>query len=279
MWEAWMSICSIPGHRHHHRATTIRRSDVKRLALLITLAVLAIFIVIPAAFATGNTTNLNNIPITDTLEEGTFQWDTWARYNEDIPRGRRIQTRLFGALFDNFEFGMSWGIGQTAGPLAIALKYKILDEYDGNWPVSLAVGVEGITGNYQRTMMDPSYYGVIGIHDVRLGGWWDWYVGFVNNPTGYDDEDNEPFGGFKYWIDEDWQFNADYWGYDDYFRVTGGLNYDWVNHIGFAGWVEYDSGAGPLDASGDPEGDTYFVLELQVTADMRDLTGKVSDPE
>jgi hypothetical protein len=244
---------------------------VKRLALIFTLAILAMFIVIPAAFATGNTTNLNNIPITDTLAAGTFQWDTWGRYNEDYPMGRRVHTRLFGALFDNFEFGMSWGISRSAGPVELALKYKVLDEYNGNFPVSLAVGAEGITGNYQRTNMDPTLYGVLGIHDVRLGGWWDWYVGVAHNPTGFDDEDNSVFGGFKYWVNDDIQVNADYWGYADNeeFLATGGLNYNWVNHIGFSGWVEYDS----------VSEDNVIVLEFSVQADMRDLTAEVSDPE
>ena len=243
---------------------------MKRLALIFSLAILAILIVVPAAFARSNLTTLNNIPITDTLEEGTFQWDTWARYNEDFPRGRRVHTRLFGALFDNFEFGMSWGISRMAGPVELALKYKVLDEYEGRFPVSLAIGAEGITGNSDRTGMDPTLYGVIGIHDVQLGGWWDWYVGAANNPTGFDTDDNGLFGGFKYWVNDDVQVNVDYWGFaDSEYLLTGGLNYDWVNHIGLAGWVEYDS----------VWEDSVVVLEFSVTADMRDLTAEVSDPE
>jgi hypothetical protein len=120
---------------------------VKRLALIFTLAILASFIIVPAVSAKANTTDLNIIPITDTLEVGTFEWDVTARYNEDFPRGRRVSTRLFGSLYDNFEFGMSWGISRLAGPMELALKYKILDEYEGKWPVSFAVGAEGITGN------------------------------------------------------------------------------------------------------------------------------------
>jgi hypothetical protein len=248
---------------------------VKRLALIFTLAILASLIAIPAAFAGstsfGNTTSLNNIPITDTLEEGTFEWNAYARYAEDFPRGHRIATRVFGALFDNFEFGMSWGISRRAGPVELALKYKVLDEYGGQFPLSLAVGAEGITGNYERTNMDPTYYGVIGIHDVHLGGWWDWYVGVAHNPTGFDDEDNSLFGGFKYWFSDCVQLNADYMGYSDSeeYIITGGLNYDWMNHIGFSGWVERDSYTE----------DNVFVLELAVQADMRDLTAEVSDPE
>lgn len=245
---------------------------MKRLALIFTLAILASFLIAPAVFAKANTTDLNIIPITDTLEEGTFEWDVWARYNEDFPRGRRVSTRLFGALFDNFEFGMSWGISRLAGPLELALKYKVLDEYEGRFPVSLAVGAEGITGNSDRTGYDPTLYGVIGIHDINfLSGWWDWYVGFAHNPTGYDDEDNSLFGGFKYWISDDVQFNADYWGYDGNgeYMLAGGLNYDWTNHIGFQGWVERDS----------VTEDNVFVLQFTARADMRDLTAEVSDPE
>lgn len=244
---------------------------MKRLALLFTLAILACLMIAPATFAKANTTDLNNIPITDTLEAGTFEWDVVGRYNEDFPRGRRVSTRLFGSLFEDFEFGMSWGVSRMAGPLELALKYKVLDEYEGRFPVSLAVGAEGITGNADRTGYDPTLYGVVGIHDVHLGGWWDWYVGYANNPTGFDDEDNSVFGGFKYWIDEDLQVNADYWGYADNeeYVIAGGLNYDWVNHMGFQGWVEQDS----------VTEDTVIVMQFTARADMRDLHAEVSDPE
>ena len=241
---------------------------MKRLALIFTLAVLASIVVIPAAFA-ASTTDLNNIPITDTLKAGTMEWDVLAGYNKDFPRGRQVATRLFAALFDNFEFGMAWGISRPAGPVEFAVKYKVLDEYNGS-PVSLAVGAEGITGNYQRTGMDPMYYAVIGLHDVHLGGWWDWYVGVANNPMGYDNEDNSIFGGFKYWINDCIQLNADYLGFaDNESIISAGLNYDWVNHIGFQGWVERDS----------VTEDNVFVLQLAVRGDMRDLTAEVSDPE
>ena len=244
---------------------------MKRLALLFTLAILAGFIIVPAASAYADTTDLNNIPITDTLEVGTFEWDVIGRYNEDFARGRRVSTRLFGCLYDNFEFGMSWGVSRMAGPMELALKYKVLDEYEGRFPVSLAIGAEGITGNADRTGYDPSLYGVIGVHDVHLGGWWDWYVGFANNPTGFDDEDNSLFGGFKYWVDEDIQINVDYWGYADNEEsiIAAGLNYDWINHIGFQGWVEQDS----------VTEDTVVVLQFTARADMRDLHAEVSDPE
>lgn len=244
---------------------------MKRLALLFTLAILAVCFAAPAAFAYANTTDLNNIPVTDTLEEGTFEWDVTARYNEDFARGRRVSTRLFGALYDNFEFGMSWGVSRLAGPVELALKYKVLDEYEGRFPVSLAVGAEGITGNYQRTGYDPSYYGVIGVHDVHLGGWWDWYVGFAANPTHLDDEDNSAFGGFKYWVDEDLQVNVDYMGYADNeeYIIAGGVNYDWINHVGVQGWVEQDSATE----------DTVIVLQFVARADMKDLKATVSDPE
>jgi hypothetical protein len=241
---------------------------VKRLALIFTLAVLASIVVIPAAFA-SSTTDLNNIPITDTLKAGTMEWDVLGAYNGDFPKGRQVATRLFAALFDNFEFGMAWGISRPAGPVEFAVKYKVLDEYNGS-PVSLAVGAEGITGNYQRTGMDPTYYAVIGLHDVHLGGWWDWYVGVANNPMGYDNEDNSIFGGFKYWINDCLQLNADYLGFaDNESIISAGLNYDWVNHIGFQGWVERDS----------ITEDNVFVLQLAVRGDMRDLTAEVSDPE
>jgi len=242
---------------------------VKRLALIFTLAILGTLIMVPAVFV-SQLTDLNNIPVTDTLEEGTMEWDVLARYNEDFPRGRRVATRLFTSLFDNFEFGMAWGVSRPAGPVEFGAKYKILDEYNG-FPVSVAVGAEGITGNYQRTHMDPTYYAVVGLHDVQIGGWWDWYVGVANNPTGIDTEDNSLFGGFKYWVNDDLQINADYWGRNDNSDnvISAGVNYDWVNHIGFQGWVERDS----------VTEDNVFVLQLAVRGDMRDLTAMVSDPE
>ncbi len=260
---------------------------MKKLALIVILAGIAFFIATPSVLARPATTDLNNIPITDTLEVGSMEWDLATRYSDDFNRGRRAESRLFVALYEDFEFGMSWGISRRtdemgfeplyrgAGPLEMSFKYKILDEYDGGFPVSLAVGVEGITGNYQRTGRDPSYYGVIGIHDVHLlGGWWDWYAGAYSNPTGYWDDDNCFFGGFKLWINDDWQFLADYMGYRSSINteeslITAGLNYDWVNHIGFQGWVERDSFTE----------DNVFVLELAVRADMRDLHACVSDPE
>jgi hypothetical protein len=243
---------------------------VKRLALIFTLAIIASFFAAPA-FAYIPTTDLNIIPITDTLEEGTFEWDVTARYNDNFPRGHRVSTRLFGALFENFEFGLGWGISRLAGPVEAAVKYKVLDEYEGRFPVSLAVGAEGITGNYQRTGFDPTYYAVIGVHDVQLGGWWDWYVGAANNPTGFDDEDTSLFGGFKYWVNDEVQVNADYWGFNsnEEYILAGGLNYDWVNHMGIQGWVERDS----------INEDNVFVLQFTARADMKDLTAEVSDPE
>ena len=87
----------------------------------------------------------------------------------------------------------------------------------------------------------------------------------------FDDDDNSLFGGFKYWISDCVQLNADYMGYNDNeeYILTGGLNYDWVNHIGFAGWVERDSYTE----------DNVLVLEFRARADMTDLTAEVSDPE
>ena len=245
---------------------------MKRFALIFSLAILTGIVLVPSAFAYGsNLTSLNNIPITDTLEEGTFEWDVLGRYHEDFARGRNMSTRLFGCLYENLEFGMSWGISRMAGPLELGLKYKVLDEYGGSFPISLAIGAEGITGNSERTGRDPTLYGVIGLHDLHfIGNWWDVYAGLYNNPTGFDTDDNGFFGGFKYWISDDLQFNFDVANYgDSEFVMGGGFNYDWANHLGFQGWVERDSATE----------ENVFVLELAVRADMRDLTAEVSDPE
>jgi len=248
---------------------------VKRLTLLVTLAIIASFIVIPSAFATmTNTTHLNNIPITDTLKTGTMEWDLIGAYSdEDTTRGRNVSTRLFVALFDNVEIGMAYNISRHTrgiGPVEFAAKWTVLDQSNG-FPVSIAVGAEGITGNYQRTCIDPTYYAVVGIQDVHIIGWWDWYIGIANNPVGIDNDDNSVFGGFKYFVSDDVQVNADYKGYDsnNHNIMSAGLNYDWVNHIGFQGWVERDSVAK----------NNIFVLQLAVRGDMKDLKAEVSDPE
>jgi hypothetical protein len=244
---------------------------VKRLTLILTLAIIVSFVVIPSAFATmTNTTHLNNIPITDTLKTGTMEWDLVGSYNADFNRGRRVSTRLFAALYDNVEIGMAWSISRPAGPVEMAAKWTVLDQSKG-FPVSVAVGAEGVTGNYQRTHIDPTYYAVVGLQDVHIIGWWDWYVGIANNPKGVDTGDNSVFGGFKYFINDDIQVNADYKGYNsnNHNIMSAGLNYDWVNHIGFQGWVERDSVAK----------ENVFVLQLAVRGDMKDLKAAVSDPE
>jgi len=247
---------------------------VKRLALIISLAVLLSLMAIPSAFAVsamGKTSDLNNIPTTATLKAGSMEWDVTAAYNSDFGnRGRHITNRLFVALYDNFEFGMAWGISRPAGPVELALKYRFLKQ-GHHFPVSVAVGADRITGNFDRTGKNPTYYGVVGLQDVHFGGYWDLYAGFANNPFGKDKKDNSAFGGFKYWFNKRLQLNADYLGYDKNKEslISAGLNYDWAKHIGFQGWVERDS----------VTEDNVFVLELAVRGDMHDLTNEVSDPE
>ena len=243
---------------------------MKRHALIFSLAILASLIAIPSVFAFANTTDLNNIPITDTLKAGTMEWDVTASYNKDFNRGRHISTRLFTALFDNFEFGMAWNVTRPAGPVELAAKYKVLSQGHGS-PVSLAVGVDRITGNFDRTNVDPTYYAVVGYHDLHIGGFWDWYVGYAHNPTGLNTDDNSIFGGFKYWINKCIQVNADYLGFDTNHEsvISAGVNYDWAKHIGFQGWAERDS----------VNKENVFVLQLVVRGDLRDLTAEVSDPE
>jgi len=240
------------------------------------LAVLLSLTAIPSAFAVaamGKTTDLNNIPITATLKAGSMEWDVTAAYNSDFGRrGRHISNRLFVALFDNFEFGMAWGITRPAGPVELALKYRIIKQ-GNHFPVSVAVGANRITGITEHSLIRPTYYGVVGLQDIHFGGYWDWYAGVANNPQGMDTKDYSAFGGFKYWFNKQLQFNADYLGYDKNKEslIAAGLNYDWAKHIGFQGWVERDS----------VTDDNVFVLELAVRGDMHKdaLTEAVSDPE
>jgi hypothetical protein len=218
-----------------------------------------------------STSDLNLIPTTETLEAGTAEWDVTTYYHDTLPRGRRVVSRVFVGLFNNFEFGMKWGLNRTGGPVELGAKWKVLDEYDSSFPVSLAVGVDRITGNYQRTGYDPTYYAVLGLHDVRVGGWWDWYLGVAHNPTGYDDTDDSLFGGFRYWFSEHTQLNVDYHGYLDNEDgiIGGGLQHDFAKHMGVQVWAEHDTGTE----------DTVLVAEIRTRADLRDLTASVSDPE
>lgn len=254
---------------------------MKRLALIFVFAIIVSFTAIPAAYATQvNTTHLNNIPITSTLKAGTMEWDLIGSYNKDANRGRRVATRLFLAPLDNLEIGMAWSISRPAGPVELAAKYKVLDQAKG-MPVSVAIGAQGVTGNWERTGVRPTYYAVLGRQDIHLLGWWDLYVGYANNPMGLPKnslyagyigtEDNSFFGGVKIYFNDDLQVNADYKGYDDSGEsvISAGLNYDWVNHIGFAGWWEQDSIAK----------ENTVVLQLAVRGDMKDLKAEVSDPE
>jgi hypothetical protein len=237
------------------------------------LALFAILFATPPSFAVEqySTSDLNLIPTTETLEEGTAEWDVTQYLSEDLPRGRRLVSRLFVGLFNNFEFGMKWGLNRTGGPVELGAKWKVLDEYDSSFPVSLAVGADRITGNAQRTGYDPTIYVVLGVHDLRAGGWWDWFIGYANNPTGFDDEDNSLFGGFRYWFSDNTQLNVDYHGYLDNEDgiITGGLQHDFAKHLGLQAWVEHDTGTE----------DSIVVVELRTRADFRDLTAAVSDPE
>jgi len=268
---------------------------VKRLALIFTLAVIVVAFPIPVfaqdyvAVPIFATTDLNVVPITDTLKEGTFEWDVTGRYNDDFNRGHHVSTRLYGALFDNFEFGMNWGISRPATAMNLSLKYKIIDEYKGNFPVSFAVGATDINGIVAPEDMEPWLYGVIGLHDVHLIGWWDWYAGYAFKKSGRvglvdpqqrDNEDRDSvFGGFKFWVSDRLQVNADVATYtftdedskkeENGYILSGGLNYDVANHVGVQGWVEHFS---------NPE-DNVFVLQFVAQADMKDLTATVSDPE
>ena len=244
---------------------------MRRFALIAILAIVASLLWTSAAFAFRFThgTSLNTIPTTEIRGEGEFEWDLTLGVSEagsaDLffsEDGRFLEQEFFAGLFEDFEFGMAFNGEREVGPFVLFGKYRIFDENEDNFPVSLAVGIDNIVGTKDRFVSEPISYVVIGKNFDRANG----YVGFAHNASGLQDDDSI-FGGFDYDWNEDWTFAADYYGIlsNEEATISGGLYYDWVNHFDIRGWVSYKTATE----------DTLFVIELAFTGRFDDLEAEV----
>jgi len=240
---------------------------MRRFALIFALAIFASFIWGSAAFAHG--TGLNEIWTPDVIELGTFEWDldlavsdvvfAGGYFEED---GRFLSQEFFATILPDFEIGMAFNGERPIGPFTMYAKYKVFDEMEDNFPVDLAVGCDNIIGTNDRFISEPIPYIVIGKNFDRLNG----YLGFAHNASGTED-DNSVFGGFDYAWDTDWTLAVDYYGYNDNEEgvISGGLYYDWVNHIDWGAWAEYDTATE----------NTIIVFEFAFTGRFDDLEAEV----
>jgi hypothetical protein len=240
---------------------------MRRFALIITLAVIVSFLWGTAAFAGG--TDLNNIWTTEVCELGTFEWDLDLAVSDEefaggyfAEDGRFLSQEFYATILPDFEIGMAFNGEREIGPFTMYAKYKVFDEMEDNFPVSLAVGVDNIVGTKDRFISEPIPYIVIGKAFDKANG----YLGFAHNASGLED-DNSLFAGFDYLWNEDWTIAVDYYGYYDNEEsvIAGGVYYDWVNHIGLNGWVMYDSATENM----------IFVVEFAFTGRFDDLEAEV----
>jgi hypothetical protein len=240
---------------------------MRRFALIFTLAIFASFLWSGAAFAGG--TGLNVIWTPDVVEIGTFEWDlnlavsdvefAGGYFAED---GRFLSQEFFATILPGFEIGFAFNGEREVGPFTMFAKYKVFDEMEDEFPVSLAVGCDNIVGTKDRFISEPIPYIVIGKAFDRANG----YLGFAHNASGLED-DNSLFAGFDYAWSEDWTIAVDYYGYFDNEEgiISGGLYYDWINHVGWGAWAEYDTATE----------NTIIVFEFALTGRFDDLEAEV----
>jgi hypothetical protein len=215
---------------------------MRRFALIVTLAIFASFIWGTAAFAHG--TDLNNVWTTEVCDEGTFEWDLdlgisdeefGAFWSED---GRFLQNEFYASIFKDFEIGFAFNVEREVGPFIMFCKYRVFNEEEDNFPVSLAVGCDNVMGTHQRFWSEPIPYIVVGKNFDKLNG----YVGYAHNASGLQD-DSGVFAGFDYQWNEKWLFAVDFYGFNENEDniISGGVYYDWMKHFNVNTWVSYDS--------------------------------------
>jgi hypothetical protein len=226
------------------------------------LAIFAAFFWSTAAFAVG--TDLNNAWPSEVADEGPFQWDLQlgvsneeytAFWSED---GRFLTNDFYAGLYKDLEVGFAFNVERNVGPFSMDAKYRVFNEMEDNFPVSLAVGAANIVGTKDRYSSEVIPYIVIGKNFDKLNG----YVGFAHNASGVQDDDSV-FGGVDYKWNEDFTFAADFYGYNDTGDsvISGGVYYDLMKHFGLNGWVSYDSGVE----------ETAVFVELAFTGRFDDL--------
>jgi hypothetical protein len=239
---------------------------MRRFALIAALAIFASFLWSTAAFASG--TDLNTVWTTELLEEGAFQWDlTLGTSNEQYTAfwsedGRFLTNDFYTTIWKNLEVGMAFNVERNVGPFSLFAKYRVFNEKDGDFPVSLAVGASNIIGTHDRYSSEVIPFIVVGKNFDKFDG----YVGFAHNASGVQDDDSL-FGGIDYMWNEDWDIVVDFFGYNDTGDsvISGGLYYDLMKHFGLNGWVSYDSGTE----------NTIIVVELAFTGRFDDLKADV----
>jgi hypothetical protein len=210
------------------------------------------------AFANGaTTTDLLLAPIPTTMDEGTFEYSIRGILGEELERGRFYTNSLVIAPFDNLELGATWNLDRAVGPFRWGAKYQILDHQRDDDFISLAVGVDNITGLTGAAHTDEQPY-IVASHD--FGDHFTWYLGYIH----FDGDDNDIYGGFNYRWDDQWQFRAEYLGQQDNEEalISGGFRYDWTKHIDLSLWATNDSFTD----------DTTVTLEFALNGDLRDLT-------
>ncbi len=239
---------------------------MRRLALVIALAIFASFLWSTAVFANG--TGLNTIWIPDTLDEGVFEWDVDLNisntaytmyFTED---GRFLQNSFYASLYKDLEIGLAFNLERPAGPFNMYAKYRIFNEMEDNFPVSLAVGVDNVIGTNERFSNEPIPFIVIGRNFNKANG----YLGFAHNASGVQDDDSV-FGGIDYAWNDMWTFAFDYYGYNSNEEgiISGGVSYPLMKHFGLAGWASYDTGTE----------DTTIVVEMAFNGRFDDLKADV----
>jgi len=239
---------------------------MRRFALIAALAIFASFLWSTAAFASG--TDLNTVWTTELLEEGAFEWDLalgtsneeyTAFWSED---GRFLTNDFYTTIWKDLEIGMAFNVERNVGPFSLFAKYRIFNEAEDNFPVSLAVGASNIVGTHERYSSEVIPYIVVGKNFDKFDG----YVGFAHNASGVQDDDSL-FGGIDYMWNEDWDIVVDFFGYNDTGDsvISGGLYYDLMKYFGLNGWVSYDSGTES----------TIVVVELAFTGRFDDLKADV----
>ena len=235
---------------------------MRRFVLIVTLAIFASFLWSTAAFASG--TDLNTVWTTDVLDEGVFNWDLQlgtsneaytAFWSED---GRFLENEFYAGIYKNLEIGFAFNIERNVGPFSMFAKYRVFNEMEDSFPLSLAVGAANVIGTHERYYSEVIPFIVIGKNFDKLNG----YVGFAHNASGVQDDDSV-FAGFDYMWNDDWTFAVDYYGYDSNEQnvLSGGVYYDLMKHIDLNGWVSYDSGTE----------NTIFVLEMAFSGRFDDL--------
>jgi len=235
---------------------------MRRFALIVTLALFASFLWGTAAFAHG--TDLNTVWTTEVLEEGTFEWDVnlgisdeeyGAFWSED---GRFLQNEFYATIYPNLEIGLAFNLERDSGPWTMFAKYKVFDENEDNFPVSLAVGCDNIVGTKDRFVSEPIPWIVIGKEFNKFKG----YVGYAHNASGLQD-DSGIIGGIDYTVNPDWWVQADFYGYNDTEDsiISGGIYYDLIKHMNLGVYGSYDS----------QTENTIVTVELAFTGRFDDL--------